>query len=288
MIPAQLKDEALLRDIESAQKDASRLHLWWLGQSGFLLAFGDHRLLLDPYLSDSLTAKYAATDKPHVRLSERVLSPERLTKIDAVTSTHNHTDHLDPETLLPLLRTNPDMKLVIPESNREFVCSKLGTPASWPNGLNAGGQVEIGPFNIHAIPAAHEELTLDFLGQHHFLGYVIQCDGWTLYHSGDTIRYAQMEQWLDPWDIDVALLPINGRLPERRVSGNLWGREAAQLGWDIGAGLTVPCHFDMFEFNTVSPDDFTRECAALNCAHKVLKHGERLSLNPQKGSCTGE
>ncbi len=278
MIPALLKDEALLRDIESAEEDNSRPHLWWLGQSGFLIAFEDHRLLLDPYLSNSLTNKYAGTDKPHVRISERVLSPEQLPKIDAVTSTHNHTDHLDPETLLPLLRTNPQMRLVIPEANREFVSAKLGTPSLWPDGLNAGGRAEIGPFTIQAIPAAHEALSVDLLGHHHFLGYVVECGQRTIYHSGDTIRYSGMEQWLEPWSIDVALLPINGRLPERRVSGNLWGREAAQLAWDIGAGLTIPCHFDMFEFNTVSPNDFTSECAALSCAHRVLRHGERWSL----------
>ncbi len=34
---------------------------------------------------------------------------------------------------------------------------------------------------------------------------------------------------LQPLNVDVAILPINGRRPERRVQGNFWGREAAQL-----------------------------------------------------------
>ena len=55
-----------------------------------------------PYLSDSLTAKYAGTDKPHVRMTERAIDPARLDFIDVVTSSHNHTDHLDHETLWPL------------------------------------------------------------------------------------------------------------------------------------------------------------------------------------------
>ena len=278
MIPALVKDEALLQDIQSFENDDAPPRLWWLGQSGFLIAFANHRILLDPYLSDSLTAKYAATDKPHIRLSERVINPALLTKIDAVTSTHNHSDHLDPDTLRPLREANPRMRMIIPEANRKFVASKLGTPEQWPDGLNAGEQVRLGPFTVHAIPAAHEELSTDVVGRHHFLGYVVECGPWVIYHSGDTIRYHGMEQWLAPWRIDVALLPINGRLPERRVSGNLWGREAAQLAWDIGARLTIPCHFDMFSFNTASPGDFTRECRALGCPHRVLQLGERLSL----------
>ena len=55
--------------------------------------------------------------------------------------------------------------------------------------------------------------------------------------------------------IDVAILPINGRRPERKVPGNLWGHEAAQLACDIGAGVVIPCHFEMFEF-TLDFEDF--------------------------------
>ena len=46
-----------------------------------------------------LTKKYAATDKPHVRMTERVVAPEALRDLAVVTSSHNHTDHLDAETL---------------------------------------------------------------------------------------------------------------------------------------------------------------------------------------------
>src|SRR6202040_860712 len=97
-----LSDDALLADIER-----SAFHLWWLGQSGFLVQYKGRHLLLDPYLSDSLTRKYAATDKPHVRMTERAIAPERLDFIDVAPSTHKHTDHLDAETLGPLLRANP-------------------------------------------------------------------------------------------------------------------------------------------------------------------------------------
>ncbi|MGC1297390.1 MAG: hypothetical protein WA869_20360, partial [Alloacidobacterium sp.] len=51
--------------------------------------------------------------------------------------------------------------------------------------------------------------------------------------------------------------------------------EAAQLAKDISAALVIPCHFDMFEFNTASPQEFVAECGRLGQAYKILQCGER-------------
>ena len=66
MIEPALQDDALLADIAAASRELDRFHLWWLGQSGFLVHWQGHFALLDPYLSDSLTQKYASTDKPQI------------------------------------------------------------------------------------------------------------------------------------------------------------------------------------------------------------------------------
>jgi len=132
-------------------------------------------------------------------------------------------------------------------------------------------------FKIHAVPAAHEQLERDENGRHKFLGYVVEFDDAFVYHSGDTVLYDGMIEGLRRWPIDVALLPINGRAPERRVAGNLWGREAAQLAKDIGARLVIPCHYEMFEFNTATPDEFVAECQRLGQPYRVLRGGERWS-----------
>ena len=95
LIPACIKDEELLKEIDQYINDNHHFHLWWLGQSGYLLLWKGKRVLIDPYLSDSLTEKYAATNKPHVRMSERVIDPSLLKDILIVTSSHNHTDHYD-------------------------------------------------------------------------------------------------------------------------------------------------------------------------------------------------
>ena len=127
------------------------------------------------------------------------------------------------------------------------------------------------------MPAAHERLEKDENGRHKFLGYVVEFGNAFIYHSGDTVLYEGMVGWLRRWPIDVALLPINGRAPERRVAGNLWGREAAQLAKDIGARLVIPCHYEMFEFNTATPDEFVMECRQLDQRYRVLRAGERWS-----------
>ena len=75
MIVPRLSHQALLADIGAARKEQSGLNLWWLGQSGFLVHWQDRQLLIDPYLSDSLTEKYAKTDKPHERMTELVIDP---------------------------------------------------------------------------------------------------------------------------------------------------------------------------------------------------------------------
>ena len=120
MIKPVLQDDAFLADVKRASVDEFNIHLWGLGQSGFLVKYANRYLLIDPYLSDSLTRKYANTDKPHVRIKERVIDPARLDFIDVVTSSHNHTDHLDPETIIPLIHANPAMKLITPAANRNF------------------------------------------------------------------------------------------------------------------------------------------------------------------------
>jgi L-ascorbate metabolism protein UlaG (beta-lactamase superfamily) len=277
MIRPLLQDDAFLADVRRAAHDDRVTHLWWLGQSGFLVKFGSRYLLLDPYLSDSLTKKYANTDKPHVRMTERVVAPERLDFVDVVTSSHNHTDHLDAETLVPLMKANPAMRVVVPEANRAFAAERLSVDPPALVGIDAGETMTVAGFDITALPAAHEWVVKDEQGHHKYLGYVVRTANCAIYHSGDTIPYEGLIRTLRPHKVDVALLPINGRKPERRVDGNLWGREAAWLANEIGAKMVIPCHYEMFEFNTESPEQFVEACKTLRQPYRVLRCGERFS-----------
>ncbi len=293
----RLKDDAFLADVVAAGKVAAKgdaratLHLWWIGQSGFLVLWDGHHILVDPYLSDSLSRKYAGTDKPHVRVSERVITPDRLDFIEVVTASHAHTDHLDPDTLQPLARVNPRLVLACPESHRRLARERSGLPDARVVGLDPSvskASARIDPFTFHAIPSAHEALDRDDAGRMQYLGFIIEAGPFRLYHSGDTVRYPGLEDHLRPYRIDAALLPINGRAPERRVAGNLSGPEAATLARDIGARLVVPCHYDLFEFNTASPEAFVRECERLGQAHRVMALGDRLRLSAAAPAGCGE
>lgn len=285
---ARIKDENLIAEVEQYSHDEKQFHLWWLGQSGYLLLWNGNKILIDPYLSDSLTKKYANTNKPHIRISERVIDPQLLTNISIVTSSHNHTDHLDGETLIPLIKNNPEITFIIPEANRDFVCERVQIPKGFPAGLTDGKAISAGDFFFFGIPAKHNDIERDPEGNCKFMGYIIRFGQWSIYHSGDTLWFEGMEELVRPFHIDVALLPINGNDPSRGVAGNLNAGEAAALGKAIGATLVIPCHYDMFAFNTADPKDFEVEAKKIGQRYHILEQGGHFSsLELNYGAKTG-
>lgn len=280
MLKPVRQDQTFLDDVAAARNQPRALHIWWLGQSGFLLQWQGRHLLFDPYLSDSLTKKYDGSATPHLRMTERVIAPQRLDFVDVVTSTHNHTDHLDAETLAALMQANPDLQILLPAANQAFAAARLQVAPDRLATVDVDGPTQLPPFTFHAVPAAHETLETDEQGRHKFIGIVAEIGPWTVFHSGDTVRYEGMARRLRRWSIDVAILPINGRDPARGVAGNLDGAEAAQLAYDIEAGLAIPCHYEMFAFNSAPPDEFIAAARELDQPHHVLRAGERLTLSP--------
>lgn len=276
LIAAIKKDEELLAEMDELLNDEDKFYLWWLGQSGFLLQWNSQRILIDPYLSDSLTKKYAGTSKPHIRMSERVIAPELLKNICIVTSSHNHTDHLDAETLLPIIKNNPDIDFIIPEANRKFVTERIQCEGNFPIGLNAGQSITVDDFTFHGIPAKHNDIEKDENGNCRYMGYIIEFGNRKIYHSGDTLWFDEMIDLLNPFKVDVALLPINGDDPARGVAGNLNCKEAASLAKSINAKCVIPCHYDMFTFNTADVKEFAREAEQINQPYKILRPGEKF------------
>ena len=277
LIQAFKKDKELIFEIRELAHDENDFFLWWLGQSGFLLQWNGKRVLMDPYLSDSLTKKYAATDRPHVRMSERVMDPKLLQNILVVTSSHNHTDHLDAETLVPILKNNPGIKFIIPEANRDFVAERVQCKKEFPIGLNDGQSVTVDEFSFYGLPAKHNEIERDEKGNCRFMGYVVAFGKYKIYHSGDTLWFDEMIDLLKPFKVDVAILPINGNDPVRKVAGNLNGKEAAELGKLIDAKCVIPCHYDTFTFNTADVNDFIEEAKKIDQPYKILKGGEKFA-----------
>jgi L-ascorbate metabolism protein UlaG (beta-lactamase superfamily) len=278
LIEPLLSDDAFLADVAAAPSRRDLLHLWWLGQSGYMVKHDRARLLIDPYLSDSLTRKYAQTEKPHVRMSRRVVDPARLGGIDIITSSHGHTDHLDAETLQAIRRNNRAI-LVAPRSIEALVTERWGPGDRKLVDAHESRRIE--NVEIIATPAAHDTLARDEKGCHLYLGYVFRLGPFTLYHSGDTVPFVDMDQHVQAaaeHPIDLAILPINGRV------GNMNGTDAAGIARDLGARLVIPCHYDLFEFNTADPaGQFVPECERLKQPYRVLRLGERLTLSADNG-----
>jgi L-ascorbate metabolism protein UlaG (beta-lactamase superfamily) len=149
---------------------------------------------------------------------------------------------------------------------------------NFPIGLNDGQSVTMDGFTFYGVPAKHNEIDRDENGNCKYMGYVIEFGEYKIYHSGDTLWFDGMVELLKPFAVDVALLPINGNKPERKVAGNLDCKEAAVLGKAIGAKIVIPCHYNLFSFNTADVNEFIREAEKINQPYKVLKGGERFQF----------
>jgi L-ascorbate metabolism protein UlaG (beta-lactamase superfamily) len=94
---------------------------------------------------------------------------------------------------------------------------------------------------------------------HRFVGYVLELNGVTLYHAGDTTVYPGLIETLKAESIDLGMLPINGRDPfrnARNIVGNMNYREAAELAVAARFDTVIPLHYDMFEANSERPGYF--------------------------------
>lgn len=239
--------------------------LYWLGQAGFVIEFDRFRMLIDPYLSDSLAEKYQGTKYPHVRMMAAPVRPDELDRVDMVLCTHRHTDHMDPATLQPLARKFPHARFVVPAAVIDEAVKRCGVGVERLIAVNAGDRMEIldGCF-VSPIAAAHEALDRDRNGNYPWLGYVIDARGVRVYHSGDCIPYPGLDESVAAHAPHVALLPVNGRDAQRSgngVPGNFTLDEAVALARNAGAQAMIAHHHGLFDFNTISSDAIDRRIA---------------------------
>ena len=275
------KGRPLLDEIAATTPAPGSLAVWWLGQSGYVIKSQRGTLVVDPYLSEHLTTKYANTAKPHVRMTESPVRGTELQGVDLVLSSHIHSDHMDPGTLPALMKASPQAFLLVPCSILEHAQS-LGIDPEQTYAMEAGDCHAEAGFFVRAIPSAHERLDTDAKGRHLYLGWVIEAEGRRVYHSGDTVRYDGLEGWLGPGPFDALFLPINGRDPRRGVAGNMSAVEAVALASSVRPRFVVPHHYDMFTFNTVQVSDFIAQAKFLpdGVRPQVLRVGERWILSP--------
>jgi L-ascorbate metabolism protein UlaG (beta-lactamase superfamily) len=281
MIEPVRQGEELVAEIRDSIPGPGSLYVWWLGQSGFLIKSRAGLLVIDPYLSDHLTRKYADTARPHIRMTRAPLVGGDLRDVDVVLASHRHSDHMDPETLPDLLEASPRAALMLPAALIDHaVGGRLSARLIY--GLDDDVTVEWNEFRVRGVASAHEGLDTDEEGRHLYLGFVIEVDGRRLYHSGDGLAYDGLAERLGDGPFDALFLPINGRDPARGVPGNMSAAEAVDLAARIRPRYVVPHHYDMFTFNTVPVEVFASEARRLppGVEPRILRCGERWEIAP--------
>jgi L-ascorbate 6-phosphate lactonase len=236
------------------------VRLTWIGQAGFLLRTPGTRLALDPFLSDHPDRRYPAP-----------LGPGDLAGTELVLCTHQHLDHFDGPALAPLLALDDRVRVVVPEPVLP-VAAEAGLARDRLVGAVPGRSLVAGDVTVHPVPALHGVHVADAYSfglpsdgdRVRYLGYVLQTPAGCLYHAGDTLRWPGQAELLAGLGVELALLPVNGRDPEREardIVGNLDGAEALALARDAGIASVVPMHYDLIEGNTTDPEAVARLAA---------------------------
>jgi L-ascorbate metabolism protein UlaG (beta-lactamase superfamily) len=234
------------------------MQLQYLGQVGFLIREGDTTLVIDPYLSDSVDRLPDPPKGFWVRNYPPPVAPSALSSVDLVLCTHDHLDHTDPETLLGIAAASPSCEFAGPAPTVRLM-RESGLAAVRTRELDAGKPWRFREITIGPVAAAHEDYETDGEGRNRFLGYVLRWGGITIYHAGDTLVTPELKRLIAAQRPDLAILPINGRDAARQaigVVGNMTAAEAAAFAVDIGCGLVVPVHYDLYPKNGVPLSDF--------------------------------
>ena len=244
----------LTEHLNSLEVAPNTLILLGLGQMGVALKGPDSVIYIDPYLTDSddVGGKLERNFPPP-------LEPSEVTNAGLVLCSHNHIDHFDPRTLEPLSQASLEAKIAAP-----FSCDLSFLKPERRIEARAFKSFMHGSARITPVPSAHTELERVERG-YPYLGFVLEWNGVTLYHSGDTLVYERhgdtpgLLETLSNWKFDAAFLPINGCDEERTKAGlvgNMDGREALELAGTLDIKVLFPGHFDLFAFNAADPQEF--------------------------------
>lgn len=279
----------LASTLARATPPADGISIWSLGQAGFVIRSPEVTVGIDLYLSDWLERTSEDNPNPVTRTRPSPLSPDELPPMEVVLATHEHPDHLDPGTISVLATRAQAPWMVVPEPARRAVVG-LGAAAGQVVGALRDRWVELPGLTVCPVAAAHAlhpdafggyTFWLDAKGHDRALGYVLVVNGVRVYHSGDTVYWPGLVERLQDLDVDIALLPINGRDWMREqdgIVGNLTAPEAAELAWQAGIDLVVPCHYDGIVGNTADPGEFASYVTRRHPtqAFKLLQQGEEL------------
>jgi len=228
------------------------MNVTYLSHSCFLIETSSHRLLIDPFLNGNPLAQ---------------IKPEEV-DCDFILVSHGHEDHLG-DSVQIAQRTGAT---IIANFEVAMTCQKRGARNIHP--MNPGGAWQF-PFGRVKLTIAHHSSSNEtgdgFLYLGNPCGILLNADGKTLYHAGDTALFSDMKLIGELNRIDLAMLPIGDNF-------TMGPEDAALAAEFLRAELSVPMHYNTFDLIKMDPTEFVKHVEAGGRSAKVLAIGETLAL----------
>jgi L-ascorbate metabolism protein UlaG (beta-lactamase superfamily) len=269
--------DALLREMTETSPVSGSAFFWFLGQLGFAIKLKGLVFYIDVLLNDLADAG-GNTKRRYAPPFE----PWAVQPVDYFLCTHEHDDHLNLKTLVPLAKANPQTRFIVPMPLRPILIG-AGIDALRVIGAQEGKDLSL-PRDITLSPvaAAHTDYEQDEKGDYLCLGYVLTGDGIGIYHAGDTMVTLRLVEALkNRHPLDVGILPINGGDWERTsegIIGNMSAGDAVKFARAINVDMVIPAHYDMMPSNSENPACFTDYMYTLcpEKKHHIFALGERF------------
>lgn len=223
------------------------MKITYLGQAGLLFETENTKIMIDPYLSNSVE-KIEPKNYRRQPIDESYFD----IKPDILVLTHNHLDHTDPETLEKLFSKHSGI-CVLASKNAWNTVRQYGVNNNYVM-FNRGTEWTEKGIRFKAVHAEHSDDSA--------VGVLISCEGKTYYVTGDTLYNKKVFEDINV-PIDVLFLPING------IGNNMNVCDAARFAAKIGAKKTVPIHFGMFD--DLNPEKFVYENRVIPEIYKEIR-----------------
>src|SRR6185369_16969352 len=256
----------------SGQAAAQGTKLKWFGHAAFSITTPKGKvLLIDPWLTNP--------SNPEAKDSKDALAA--VPKVDYILITHGHRDHVGDAVEIAkktgaVLIANSELAANLVKL-ADFPSKQAETDAL----MGIGGEIQIadGEVTIAMTPAIHSSSVYNpkagpseperaYGGNP--AGFVIAIkNGPTIYHSGDTAYFKDMETIGESYPIDVALLNIGGHF-------GMEPRMAARAAQSLRARLAIPQHFGTFPGITPNANRFAAELKKLRIGFYEMKPGETI------------
>jgi L-ascorbate 6-phosphate lactonase len=256
--------------IDAKVPDGS-LGLWWLGQAGFAFKTSAGQVVyVDPYLSDAVERLFGFK-----RLTLPPIAAEEV-RADLVVLTHEHADHLDPDTMPIIAQNNPKCRFAAPAGCAEGLAS-AGVRGDTFTVMAPNQRYEFAGVAVRTAKADHGDLSDTALGLVLEFGRIrVAC-------TGDTAFRPELLKPLYETRPDVLLPCING------VFGNMGHVDAAMLTQAARPRYAIPCHFWTFaEHGAADPAGFLHACRRLcpETQSLLLRPGARFVIQPEVNNDT--